>query len=205
MMMTLTPNRLTRRAFLTQATAAAGLLAVAPAAFAVGLDQARSLVELLVRDVNQVIASGASEAAMLQQFEVIFDRYADVPTIARYSLGNDARSLSSAQLAQYTAVFRGYIARKYGRRFREFIGGEIVVADARNVPNGVEVETTAILTGQAPFRVDFWVSDGSGEVLFFNLIIEGINMLLSERTEIQAMLDQRGGDIARLTADLPRV
>ena len=30
-------------------------------------------------------------------------------------------------------------------------------------------------------------------------------MLLSERTEIQAMLDQRGGDIDRLTADLPQV
>ncbi len=200
MMMTLS-----RRAFLTQATATTALLAFAPAAFAVGLDQARALVDMLVRDVNEVIASGASEAAMLQQFEIIFDRYADVPTIARYSLGNDARALSSAQLTAYTAAFRGYIARKYGGRFREFIGGVVQVVDARNVPNGVEVETTAILTGQAPFRVDFWVSDGSGEVLFFNLIIEGINMLLSERTEIQAMLDQRGGDIARLTADLPAI
>jgi phospholipid transport system substrate-binding protein len=197
-------HRLTRRALLGQAAAAA-LIVMAPAAYAVSLSDAQALVDLLVRDVNAVIASGASEEAMLRQFEQIFDRYADVPTIARYSLGNEARAASRDQLSRYTAAFRTYIARKYGRRFREFIGGQIQVIEARTVPNGVEVETTAILQGQSPFRVDFWVSDGSGSTKFFNIIIEGINMLLSERTEILAMLDQRGGDIERLIADLPQV
>jgi phospholipid transport system substrate-binding protein len=67
------------------------------------------------------------------------------------------------------------------------------------------VQTTAILVGQSPFRVDFWVSDASGRTKFFNIIIEGVNMLLSERSEIQAMLDQRRRDIDRLIADLPQV
>jgi phospholipid transport system substrate-binding protein len=34
------------------------------------------------------------------------------------------------------------------------------------------------------------------------LIIEGINMLLSERSEIGAMLDARGGDLDALIRDL---
>jgi len=38
--------------------------------------------------------------------------------------------------------------------------------------------------------------------VFFNLIIEGINMLLSERAEIGAMLDARGGNIDTLIRDL---
>ncbi|MDH5530104.1 MAG: ABC transporter substrate-binding protein, partial [Paracoccaceae bacterium] len=41
-----------------------------------------------------------------------------------------------------------------------------------------------------------------GKDLFFNIIIEGVNMLAAERTEIGAMLDKRKGDISRLTADL---
>ena len=195
----------TRRTVLANAVAAAALLASAPAAFAVSLSEAQNLVDRLVADVNAVIASGKSESRMLDDFEDIFRTYADVPTIARYSLGRDARSASQAQLAAYTDAFATYIARKYGRRFREFIGGQIQVVTARNVPNGVEVETTAILVGESPFRVDFWISDASGRTKFFNIIIEGVNMLLSERTEIQAMLDQRGGDINRLIADLPQV
>lgn len=198
-----TPTHLTRRSLLLSATAAVTLVA-APVAAAATQDQARGLVDLLVRDVNAVIASGKSEAAMLRDFEVIFDRYADVPTIARYTLGNEARRATPAQMQRFTAAFRTYIARKYGRRFREFIGGQIEVRQARNVPNGIEVETMAVLRGQSPFRVDFQVSDRSGQVLFFNIIIEGINMLLSERTEMLAMLDQRRGDIDRLIAELPQ-
>jgi len=150
-----------RRSLLLGASATTALM-LAPVARAATLDQARGLVDLLVRDVNAVIASGKAEAAMLRDFETIFSRYADVPTIARYTLGNEARRATPAQMQQFTAAFRTYIARKYGRRFREFIGGQIEVRDARNVPNGVEVETMAILRGQTPFRVDFQVSDRSG-------------------------------------------
>ena len=194
---------LSRRAFLL-ASATAAAVAAMPAN-ALSLDQARAHVGALVAEVNRVIASGESEPNMIAEFAAIFDRFADVPTIARYALGSDARAASAQQLDAFTAAFRVYIARKYGRRFREFIGGRIELVDAREVPNGIEVETTAILQGEAPFRVDWHVSDRSGRVAFFNIIIEGVNMLLSERTEVQAMLDQRGRDLNRLTADLPNL
>lgn len=194
---------LTRRSMIlgVSAVAFAATLPAMPVQ-AQALDQARALVDALVADVNAVIASGGSEAQMIQQFAGIFDRYADVPTIARYALGADARAASPQQLEAFTAAFRGYIARKYGKRFREFIGGQIVVNAAREVPNGIEVETTAVLRNASPFRVDWHVSAASGRMAFFNIVIEGVNMLLSERTEIQALLDQRGRDIGRLTADL---
>ena len=189
-----------RRAFLAGGAALAAALA-APAQ-AQDTASARALVEQLVANVNAVIASGQSEDRMIAQFAQVFLAYADAPTIARYSLGADARSATPDQLARYTQAFANYLAEKYGRRFREFIGGQVVVREARVVPNGIEVETTAVFQNQAPFRVDFQVSAASGQLRFFNVIIEGVNMLLSERTEIQAMLDQRGGDIERLIADL---
>ncbi len=189
-----------RRAFLAGGAALAAALA-APAQ-AQDTASARALVEQLVANVNAVIASGQSEDRMIAQFAQVFLAYADAPTIARYSLGADARSATPDQLARYTQAFANYLAEKYGRRFREFIGGQVVVRDARVVPNGIEVETTAIFQNQAPFRVDFQVSAASGQLRFFNVIIEGVNMLLSERTEIQAMLDQRGGNLDRLIADL---
>lgn len=193
---------LTRRALL----GAGAALALVPAvARAQDLATSRALVDALVADVNAVIASGKPEDAMIRDFAAIFQAYADAPTIARYSLGADARQATPDQLSRYTQAFSNYVARKYGSRFREFIGGQIVVEEARAVPNGVEVTTTAIFRNEAPFRVDFWVSEATGRPLFFNLIVEGVNMLLSERTEVQAMLDQRGGDIERLIADLSRM
>ena len=153
-------------------------------------------------DINGIINSGKGEAGMLKDFERLFTRYADVPTIARSVLGTAARSASKAQLSAYTKAFQGYISRKYGRRFREFQGGQIDVAEARAVKSYYEVISTARLPGDAPFEVRWHVSDKSGKSLFFNIIIEGVNMLASERTEMGALLDQRGGDLDRLIADL---
>lgn len=196
-------NRLfvTRRSLM--AMAAGSLAATLPVpALAMNKRSAKKMVERVVADINKVIDSGASEADMLAAFEQIFVDYADVKTIARYALGVEARVASEKQLADFTAAFQKYLSTKYGRRFREFIGGRVEVTGVRAVKSFFEVTTIAHLQGLAPFEVSFLVSDRSGEEKFFNMFIEGLSMLLSERTEIGAMLDKRGGDIDRMIQDL---
>ena len=172
--------------------------------WAANAKDAEVLVAKLVADINAVISSGNSEPVMVKQFEKIFKSYADVPTIARYALGNDARALSKPQMERFTKVYSVYVSHKYGRRFREFIGGKIVVQKSRPIKSFFEVETLAHLKGWEPFTVSFLVSNRSGKLLFFNMFIEGINMLLSERTEIGAMLDKRRGNIEQVMEDLQK-
>jgi len=199
--MTLHP---TRRGLLGQLSAAALLAALPLPGFALTTDQASALVGTLVADINQVINSGRSEAQMFPEFERIFQRYADVPTIARSTLGPDARRASAAQLQAFTTAFRSYISRKYGKRFREFIGGAIEVKSARAVKSFHEVNCIVRLTGEAPFAIIFLVSDQGGSDKFFDMLIEGISLLKSERTEIGAMIDRRGGDLDAMIRDLAR-
>src|SRR6056297_1214276 len=170
----------TRRDLLGGAGAVVLSSAVAGPAMPLNTPEARALIQSLVDEINRVIASGVSEQQMYAQFERIFDRYADVPIIARSTLGPPARSASQAELAAYTDAFRGYIARKYGSRFREFIGGRIEVNEAQPLNNFFEVRATAFIRGESPFEVRFHVSDRSGRDLFFNMIIEGVNMLATE-------------------------
>ncbi|RBI85570.1 ABC transporter substrate-binding protein [Rhodosalinus halophilus] len=195
-------NDITRRAAICAIAGGAGLAWWPGAAVALTEARARSLVQSLVNEINAVIASGKSEQAMYRDFERIFARYADVPTVALYTLGVDGRSATAAQKRAYIDAFRGYIARKYGSRFREFIGGRLEVESVQQIKNYYQVRTIAYLRGEDPFFVDFHVSDRSGEDRFFNMFIEGVNMLLTEREEIGAMLDRRGRDLDRLIADL---
>lgn len=191
-----------RRSILKGMGAGALTLSLPNAALALNTAQARGLVDALVGEINRVINSGASETRMLRDFERIFGRYANTTVIAFRVLGSDARSASDRQKRDFVAAFEGYIARKYGRRFREFIGGRIAVEDARPVKSWFEVQTTTHLQGQAPFRVDFLVKEAGGRDLFFDMVIEGISLTRIEREEIGAMLDSRGGDLNRLIADL---
>nr|WP_095880415.1 ABC transporter substrate-binding protein [Alloyangia mangrovi] len=189
-----------RRGFLAgalSATALAGLPGVTSAASAA---QAEKLVQGLVDDVNAVIASGAPESAMIAEFERIFVRYGDMPYIAAYVMGADGRRATPAQKKAFTAAFQAYAARKYGKQFRKFIGSAITVSGTQKVKNAYQVATVAKLRGQSPFEVSFFVGEKSGR--FYNMYVEGVNMLLTERTEIGAMLDRRRGDIDAMIDDL---
>lgn len=191
-----------RRHFI--ATLGAGIVLPSLPAFALNEAGAERLINGLVSDINGVIASGKGESAMFRDFERIFARYSDTSYIAAYAMGADGRRASAAQKRAFSDAFQGYIARKYGRRFREFIGGRLEVKGVKQVKNWFEVETTAFLRGESPFAVTFHVSNRTGRDLFFNMFIEGVNLLLTERTEIGALIDRNGGDIDAMISDLSR-
>lgn len=191
-----------RRHLIAAGAAAATLGATPTLSFALTDSAARTLVDRIVKEINRVIASGKSVSSMIRDFEQIFARYADVNIIARSTLGADSRRASAAQMRAFTDAFRGYIARKYGKRFNEFVGGKIEVKGVRRVKSWHEVRSTVYLRGEAPFEVLFLVSDRSGKDLFFDMVIEGVSLRLSERTEIGAMLDRRKGNIDAMIQDL---
>lgn len=194
-----------RRIFLTGLTAATATLTALPQGLmALTEGGASKLINALVGDINKVIDSGKGEKAMFREFERIFARYSDTSYIAAYALGVDGRRASGAQKKAFSDAFQGYIARKYGSRFREFIGGKLEVKGVKKVKKWYEVSTIAYLKGQSPFEVTFLVSDRSGKDLFFNMFVEGVNLLLTERTEIGAILDSKKGDIDALIAELKR-
>lgn len=195
---------LSRRTVMTGLLGTAAAVAMAGPAAALDVTTARQLIGHLVDEINKVINSGESEQQMFKDFEGIFSKYADVPIIARSALGVAARRASPQQMREFTDAFRGYLARKYGRRFREFIGGKIIVKSARKIKSFYEVDSIAKLRGEAPFDLRWHVSDRSGRNLFFNLIIDGVNMLATERSAIGAMLDQNNGNIDKLIAELKK-
>ena len=192
-----------RREFVLTSAALAAI-GVPGSALALTEASAEKLIDTLVGDVNRVIASGKSENGMIKDFEKIFAKYSDTSYIAAYAMGADGRRASAGQKRAFSNAFKGYMARKYGRRFREFIGGRLEVKGVKKTKKWFEVSTLAYLQNQSPFEVSFHVSNRSGKDLFFNMFIEGINLLLTERTEIGAMLDRNGGDIDKMIAALKK-
>ncbi|MCP5072545.1 MAG: ABC transporter substrate-binding protein [Rhodobacteraceae bacterium] len=197
-------NLINRRLVLSSLAALLATPLLSGSARALTKSEAESLISQLSKEIFTVINSGKSESAMYRDFEKIFVRYADVPIIARSSLGVARRSASPAQMKSYTSAFQGYVSRKYGKRFREFIGATIDVKRARKTKRGYLVTTNVTFVGNPPFIVEWQVSDASGKKKMFDLIIEGISMLTLERQEIGNMLDRRGGDLNKLISHLKR-
>ena len=195
-------NDLTRRAALGLGGTLALALAAGPAA-ALTEDEAAALIQKVVDETMAVVESDTSMDQALREFEQILSKYGDIPIVARAVLGQPWRTASEAQRRAFTDAFRGYVARKYGREFREYRGASMKVVGAQDQGNkGVLVQTIVDYPGEAPFPVDWQVSDASGSPKLFNLFIEGISMLSSERSEVRAILESNGGNLDATIRDL---
>jgi phospholipid transport system substrate-binding protein len=195
-------NDPTRRALLL-GTAALLTAAVGGPARAASTAQAEALVTKLAGELMQLVNSGRSEAQTYAGFEGILARYADMPAVAASVLGPPWRGASAGQKQAFVAAFRHYLARRYGKQFREYRNARIVVAGARDGGKaGVLVSSKVVRSGQEDIAVDWQVSDRSGSVRVVNLIIEGVSMLANERAQVGAMLDAQRGSIDGLIAQL---
>lgn len=186
-------NTSTRRSFLLGAAATAGVAATPTASFALTTAGAKKLINALTDDIFKVINSGKTGPALYREFNRIFNRYAAVSAIARTTLGPPWRTATNDQKEAYVGAFGGYLSRKYGKRFREFIGAEINVISAKAVKRGVLVKSTVKLKGKSPFNVEWQVFDRGSNPQMFDLYIEGISMIKSEREEIGSLFDRSGG------------
>ena len=167
--------------------------------------KAEELIEKISFEVNKIISSSRDEPVIVGELEFVFKKYADTNIMALTTLGPARRIASATQLEFFKESFQIYFLNKYARRFRELKDGEISILASRPIRSGVEVKTRVHLIDWAPLEVLWLVSDRSGEVKIFNIIIDGINLLSSERVEIGVMLENRNGDIDLLSASLRNI
>ena len=169
---------------------------------ALNTGQADKLISSLVKDINTIINSQKPPTFMYLDFKSVLTKYADTKIMSQKVLGIDWRRATIRQRQDFQKAFEHYLSRKYGKRFREFLGGEIIVTKSRKVNSVFEVVSIVQLDGQAPFEVRWLVANKDGTPKMFNLFIEGINVSSSEKTEIGAMLDKRRGNIDELITHL---
>lgn len=165
--------------------------------------QAEALILKVVGEVQTIINSGKSESAMISAFAGVFDRYANVTAIAATVLGPVWRSAPKAEQTAYVKAFRGYVSRKYGKQFRGFIGAKISVDKSTDFgQKGIIVNTTVVTSRYEPFAVEWHVVDRRGKLEFFDMIVEGVKLVSTERAEIRSILDRSGGSVANLAKTL---
>ena len=164
--------------------------------------EANKLISGLVNDINVIINSQKSPTYMYLDFKNLLTKYGDTKIMSQKVLGVDWRRASIRQRQDFQKAFEHYLSIKYGKRFREFLGGTITVKSSRKVNSIFEVITIVELANQAPFEVRWLVANKDGSPRMFNIFIEGINVSSSEKTEIGAMLDKRKGNIDQLIKHL---
>ena len=166
--------------------------------------QSQQLVENLYSDLVAISMKELSIDEQKTELKKLFQKYVDVPIIARAVLGKSWRLANSDQRKRFINVFKTYVSHKYGRQFSEFKGTTFEIVKSRDTLTkaGVLVSTVVVVPGNPSMKVVWQVSDGSGSLKLIDLRVEGISMLSTERQEFRSKLKKFEGSMDDLIQDI---
>lgn len=178
-------------------------LALVPAAHAAQVPE--EFVAKLADDAFSTLRdTSLSETARLEKFRALLSLGVDLPRVGRFVLGQHWRRANTDQQKEYQALFSEYVIASYAGRLKEYTTSKVVIKKAADNGNG-EYLVTSIVTqpgNPAPIRVEWRLREDHGQLRVIDLIIEGISMALSQRSEFSSLISSNGGDLTVLLARL---
>ena len=191
---------MTRRFLLTIMSLLIALVSLAPTPTAIAADANVFMNEMWNRAV-EVLSKKVPATERLTRFRQLFQADFDGPGIARFVLGRYWRSASEQEQQEFLKLFEDYVVFVYGTRLSSFNGEKFRVKGSRPEGNGVVVATDILNPGgEPPIKVDWRLISDNGAFKINDVIIEGISMLVTQRSEFASIIQRHGGQVGGLLA-----
>jgi phospholipid transport system substrate-binding protein len=127
----------------------------------------------------------------------------DIEFIGRFVLSRYWRSASEAERAEFRQLFEDYLIAAYGRRFGTYSGEKFVIG--QTFPQDDEravVRSDVVRPSGDTMTVDWRVQRREGKWRVVDIMVEGVSMMVTQRSEFTALLQRENGSIAALNQRL---
>lgn len=130
----------------------------------------------------------------------------DMNTIARFSLGRYWRIATKEERDQYMKLFREMIVDVYSARLSEYKGQDVDVRSARAAGKTDVLVTSYIVSeGSGPeIQVDWRLRRKDEHYRIIDVIVEGVSMSVTQRSDFAAVIQRGGGSVQALLASLQK-
>jgi phospholipid transport system substrate-binding protein len=175
-------------------------MAAAPAASPGDPDaQASAFMNNLWDHALEVLNKKTPVAERQARFRELFERDFDSAGIARFVLGRYWRSASPAEQKEFLKLFQDYVVYVYTARLSDFGGEQFKVKGSRPDADSVIVSTDVISPGAPqPLKVDWRLVNDDGAYKISDVIVEGVSMAVTQRSEFASVIQRHGGQVQGL-------
>lgn len=147
----------------------------------------------------EILGKKAPQTERLVRFRELFQANFDGPGIARFVLGRYWRSASQDEQQEFLRLFEDYVVFVYGTRFSSLNGETLKIRGNRAEDSGVIVSTEMINPGgEAPVKIDWRLVTDNGVFKINDVVIEGISMMVTQRSEFASVIQRHGGQVSGL-------
>ena len=119
----------------------------------------------------------------------------DFETFARLTLGKYWRQASAEQRTAFTEEFHRLLMRSYATSLNAYSGERIEHIGQRNEPGDrLLMQTQMIRAHGAPVRIDYRLHKREDEWKIYDVVIEGISLIMTYRTSFSEEISRTGLD-----------
>lgn len=117
----------------------------------------------------------------------------DLPRIGRFVLGKSWRSASNEQKSEYQRLFGQYVTQVYAKRLGGYSGEsfKVVKSDPYGKKDALVVTEISRPSGP-PLKAGWRVRNGSSGLKILDVMVEGVSMAATQRSEFQAVVNNQG-------------
>jgi len=167
--------------------------------------QAESFIDSLADDaINALTVSGSTEEQRSERFRQLLVENFAVKTIGRWVLGRHWKSATKAEQSEYLDLFQELLIVTYVSRFSSYSGENLKIN--KTVANGkrdVIVYSSIVRENSQPaLHVDWRVRSRKNTLKIVDVIVEGVSMGQTQRSEFASVIRQNGGKVEGLLVEL---
>jgi phospholipid transport system substrate-binding protein len=178
-----------------QDMARAGSIDEAPGEFIEQLADT-AVAALTVNDITRV--------ERVRRFRKLLNDHFDVKTIGRFVLGRYWRKASKDERAEFLSLFEDLIVDTYVDRFAKYSGEDLSVTKTESTRDDDSIVYSSINrpSGGPPIGVAWRLRLRNGSYLIIDVMVEGVSMGQTQRSEFASVIRRNGGEVKGLLAKL---
>jgi phospholipid transport system substrate-binding protein len=133
-----------------------------------------------------------------KKFRDILHNSFDLNMLGKFALGPTTwKGLNDKQRTEYMNLFETLVVGIYSDRFKTYSGETFKAGTAKSESATDSYVTSFIVkpdSGTPPTQVDWRVREQGGSHKIIDVIVEGVSMSVTKRSEFAAAISQQGGD-----------
>ncbi len=178
------------------AAAGAALMWVAVASPAMADDAgAKQFVDGVASSVLQVVKAGGSKDEQQAKLLAIVDKNIDIDFVAKFVLGKYWRDATPQQQQDYLAAYRPFLKKNYVSRLTKYSGQTYTLGTPHAGSDGDTVVPMEIVDPQGQnVSMLYTVTQGSNGYRISDIVVEGVSLLSTQRSEFNSIAQSKGLD-----------
>jgi phospholipid transport system substrate-binding protein len=133
------------------------------------------------------------------RFRNLLRQHFDMAALSKFVLGRYWRTASEAERSEFQQLFEDFIVQSYAVRFSGYNGQAFLVSGSVNDKDGAVIVHSKIdMPKSEDIRVDWRLRAAGDGFAIVDIIVEGVSLAVTQRSEFASVIQSRGGKVAGL-------